>query len=217
MEGSSPLTRGKPTAPDAWGGTTRLIPAHAGKTPASQGAIRRAKAHPRSRGENHVPRAEGCRGDGSSPLTRGKLSEMQDAGYQWRLIPAHAGKTNQVIGRYGTVWAHPRSRGENVFEVSDGHAHGGSSPLTRGKPTQRKSSCSRARLIPAHAGKTTLSRTRNLMTEAHPRSRGENEAALAQVGIGCGSSPLTRGKRLFPALESIWTRLIPAHAGKTQR
>ena len=51
---------------------------------------------------------------GSSPLTRGKpvsIDEMRRVG---RLIPAHAGKTSLSVGAGALVWAHPRSRGENV-------------------------------------------------------------------------------------------------------
>ena len=50
--GSSPLTRGKPGDHAAPGFRRRLIPAHAGKTPAGQRAPTWSRAHPRSRGEN---------------------------------------------------------------------------------------------------------------------------------------------------------------------
>ena len=71
---------------------------------------------------------------------------------------------------------------------------------------------------------------------AHPRSRGENEEALrprtfaggsspltrgkhhrrsAPNGIKNGSSPLTRGKRDHAERARDVSRLIPAHAGKT--
>ena len=56
---------------------------------------------------------EDMQATGSSPLTRGKLTAATGQTQDTRLIPAHAGKTNQVLGRYGSVWAHPRSRGEN--------------------------------------------------------------------------------------------------------
>ena len=51
--------------------------------------------------------------------------------------------------------------------------------------------------------------------EAHPRSRGENPRYSRVMGAPQGSSPLTRGKRLFVARLAIPDRLIPAHAGKT--
>ena len=54
--GSSPLTRGKPIAALVAIFVARLIPAHAGKTQSAQGKPSSASAHPRSRGENAVPR-----------------------------------------------------------------------------------------------------------------------------------------------------------------
>ena len=72
-----------------------------------------------------------------------------------------------------------------------------------------------AGLIPAHAGKTAIKRSRSAMRAAHPRSRGENSAKnVAVVGFG-GSSPLTRGKPALSSSRTMRTGLIPAHAGKT--
>ena len=93
--------------------------------------------------------------------------------------------------------AHPRSRGENKSRRSCRIRLVGSSPLTRGKPGPGARERSPPRLIPAHAGKTVVSRV----------------AAIAMYG----SSPLTRGK-----LRNVWRAvlrngLIPAHAGKTRR
>ena len=52
-------------------------------------------------------------------------------------------------------------------------------------------------------------------TTAHPRSRGENRAEIADLQTRAGSSPLTRGKRVrFPG-DRLDRGLIPAHAGKT--
>ena len=71
--GSSPLTRGKLIAGDRCRVRVRLIPAHAGKTSAQKPKSQRARAHPRSRGENPLTAAASAAADGSSPLTRGKL------------------------------------------------------------------------------------------------------------------------------------------------
>ena len=72
---------------------------------------------------------------------------------------------------------------------------GGSSPLTRGKPIHGDSL--------------------HLVTVAHPRSRGENQAAADARTDDTGSSPLTRGKRRCLHCFSMFVGLIPAHAGKT--
>ena len=70
--GSSPLTRGKLACELVDGGTAGLIPAHAGKTRSDHGRRNRARAHPRSRGENCPRDFRGLDDGGSSPLTRGK-------------------------------------------------------------------------------------------------------------------------------------------------
>ena len=73
--------------------TTGLIPAHAGKTTPRNCPAWRARAHPRSRGENDLIRVAGYLSVGSSPLTRGKRGGVPFGGVGLRLIPAHAGKT----------------------------------------------------------------------------------------------------------------------------
>ena len=70
---------------------------------------------------------------GSSPLTRGKLEGLEMAVSLIRLIPAHAGKTVQPATSEQIDAAHPRSRGENRYQVRITSATAGSSPLTRGK------------------------------------------------------------------------------------
>ena len=114
--------------------STRLIPAHAGKTSKKT--------------------AGGMGNRGSSPLTRGKPEVKAAEDVRRRLIPAHAGKTNPSRNPSGNPRAHPRSRGENVRPFADVAAFAGSSPLTRGKPTILITVSVFIGLIPAHAGKT---------------------------------------------------------------
>ena len=71
--GSSPLTRGKRCPEGRGRGGRRLIPAHAGKTCFGALMITILQAHPRSRGENLSASKSAVLGQGSSPLTRGKL------------------------------------------------------------------------------------------------------------------------------------------------
>ena len=73
LNGSSPLTRGKRWHFHGGHGSHRLIPAHAGKTPACSGYDPGVPAHPRSRGENRGDWVQNGHRPGSSPLTRGKL------------------------------------------------------------------------------------------------------------------------------------------------
>ena len=111
--GSSPLTRGKQS--EGTGAFTHhgLIPAHAGKTLTDKHPVRTVTAHPRSRGENVMCFFAPSAVQGSSPLTRGKLSLLGVVLRSVGLIPAHAGKTLITSSANSTVRAHPRSRGEN--------------------------------------------------------------------------------------------------------
>ena len=113
QRGSSPLTRGK-LAPMLLHLSNRgLIPAHAGKTGLCGSEVELDK--------------------GSSPLTRGKLPLTGTLSFVSGLIPAHAGKTYVGKDVIFAPRAHPRSRGENEWDVLDIMCNQGSSPLTRGK------------------------------------------------------------------------------------
>ena len=91
---------------------------------------------------------------GSSPLTRGKRTRQGAHWGEERLIPAHAGKTGALMIPVRSLWAHPRSRGENHIMCLAMQDVIGSSPLTRGKREQGAQVLHRDGLIPAHAGKT---------------------------------------------------------------
>ena len=174
VTGSSPLTRGKPSNTLKHASRPRLIPAHAGKTTFPLLFPCFPRAHPRSRGENRHTHQRVLSPSGSSPLTRGKLSRIFVVSLCCGLIPAHAGKTRQESANMLASRAHPRSRGENQF-IDSGLKHSpGSSPLTRGKRSSPHSGGARSRLIPAHAGKTSISLDSTGPSRAHPRSRGEN-------------------------------------------
>ena len=136
--GSSPLTRGKPNTLAAFIELIGLIPAHAGKTLFITGHPAGEPAHPRSRGENLLRAAGRVVGDGSSPLTRGKLIQAVLSREFQRLIPAHAGKTVRHCASSSLGGAHPRSRGENPLRAHSTQHQGGSSPLTRGKLRRRR-------------------------------------------------------------------------------
>ena len=153
---------------------------------------------------------------GSSPLTRGKLSNGLRSPSRPRLIPAHAGKTEKagIPAQLGS--AHPRSRGENAAPTGTPRGSQGSSPLTRGKPSVQVVVLGSQGLIPAHAGKTFCVFLFLNYEGAHPRSRGENLSTQQKPLARSGSSPLTRGKLPEPGDTMKQHRLIPAHAGKTR-
>ena len=216
-QGSSPLTRGKRANAHRGFLTVRLIPAHAGKTVCGFSPASPAPAHPRSRGENEYVPTNGDVLEGSSPLTRGKLVVNAVITWWLRLIPAHAGKTWFVRIFAAIRRAHPRSRGENLIVDRPANPQAGSSPLTRGKLPSWTRSLLTARLIPAHAGKTSMTDRSPSKHTAHPRSRGENGAWCGRRVFSMGSSPLTRGKLAPPSGRGHHGGLIPAHAGKTTR
>ena len=217
LGGSSPLTRGKPRDVLPSFGAAGLIPAHAGKTPASRRRGPSERAHPRSRGENFAGGVDFGGAGGSSPLTRGKLAAQPVDALRRGLIPAHAGKTQPTERPSHEPWAHPRSRGENSHSMTPGTSCGGSSPLTRGKLLGADEDAFAGGLIPAHAGKTLGMRTPASSRWAHPRSRGENMIHAMRACCALGSSPLTRGKQATDRDHHRIAGLIPAHAGKTSR
>ena len=153
-KGSSPLTRGKHPADIEAMYRTGLIPAHAGKTGSSVCYGCTTPAHPRSRGENGAKSRYSASGRGSSPLTRGKRHHAHEVRQRGRLIPAHAGKTQEFNQAILDLGAHPRSRGENWKLTWRQPPRRGSSPLTRGKLAGTAIHEERVGLIPAHAGKT---------------------------------------------------------------
>ena len=153
--------------------------------------------------------------EGSSPLTRGKQDGVKAPSGRIRLIPAHAGKTTVSVAQVLAYPAHPRSRGENRTMPTMIAKAVGSSPLTRGKHDFVLARRLDVGLIPAHAGKTSHHDLSKVRTWAHPRSRGENSPSAAVSPSGWGSSPLTRGKHVDIGFPDGTTRLIPAHAGKT--
>ena len=132
-----------------------------------------------------------------------------------RLIPAPARKTLTPGSCPSDTSAHPRSHGENHSKGGKARTVPGSSPLTRGKRVFGGERQGCVRFIPAHAGKTNSAGLYPISLPAHPRSRGENLGNTLWSAGKSGSSPLTRGKRVFRQPGEGGKRLIPAHAGKT--
>ena len=94
-EGSSPLSRGIRSRRGSNMLGSGIIPALAGNTPAMTLFSRPSQDHPRSRGEYRTMVEDVCRGNGSSPLSRGIL-QLRDYGRAGeRIIPALAGNTER--------------------------------------------------------------------------------------------------------------------------
>ena len=112
--GSSPRGRGKPHRPPRPANRCGLIPAWAGKTPATSRQPSWEAAHPRVGGENRIVKPGGYLLAGSSPRGRGKPETRRTGATSIRLIPAWAGKTSGCACHHVRSWAHPRVGGENA-------------------------------------------------------------------------------------------------------
>ena len=109
--GSSPLARGLPPGVRGGDRSRRIIPARAGFTARPRAHVRTRRDHPRSRGVYPTIGPHGRNELGSSPLARGLLDGLHDAGAGLRIIPARAGFTCDRTWSRARTWDHPRSRG----------------------------------------------------------------------------------------------------------
>ena len=174
-----------------------------------------SKAHPRSRGEHGFEAIQFAERDGSSPLARGTRSRQFRERIGHRLIPARAGNTLAMPGRFSPCTAHPRSRGEHARPPLPAASEAGSSPLARGTPTRYEVEDWNERLIPARAGNTFSLVRQCRAPPAHPRSRGEHSTSPSKTTTPAGSSPLARGTLWPSPSTAMLPRLIPARAGNT--
>ena len=110
---------------------------------------------------------------------------------------------------------HPRIRGEHRRTPDRRVAPGGSSPHTRGAPTDSRSPSGAGRIIPAYAGSTPACPSPSGAGRDHPRIRGEHGMRGAAAGAAAGSSPHTRGAHVGDAGMIAIVGIIPAYAGST--
>ena len=85
----------------------------------------------------------------------------------------------------------------------------------RGKPPAVDTVAIPFRIIPAHAGQTTLTPSTSVPTTDHPRACGANRAKVTNATVRVGSSPRMRGKLSGHRQGLSSQRIIPAHAGQT--
>ena len=107
--------------------------------------------------------------------------------------------------------------GENFQLRVDLALDDGSSPRVRGKPAARQTLARIQGLIPACAGKTSVTLRLLPRSGAHPRVCGENPREAAPIRAEVGSSPRVRGKPTVLERTLSDVGLIPACAGKTSR
>ncbi len=236
MAGSSPRMRGKRVQQGHRQSRRRIIPAHAGQTTPAPHRPPAISDHPRACGANPWRKLSAKPQCGSSPRMRGKRRPQQNPAEFVRIIPAHAGQTiyvkNTVFGGSdhpracgaNNVWDggarrrtdHPRACGANTFLSTVPLMRFGSSPRMRGKPVELGYGIRKSRIIPAHAGQTSI-RSRPARTcPDHPRACGANANWIRLSCPPRGSSPRMRGKHVLPYSGTAQGRIIPAHAGQTR-
>ncbi len=171
----------------------RLIPARAGTIRGLKSPGGRARAHPRSRGEQHQ----------KADVLRVCL----------RLIPTRVGNMTRHIRIRHLHEVHPRSRGEHTVRACKSAPTKGSSPLAQGISRLLGIGLWVVRLTPARAGNMPAGVFLVLRPSAHPRSRGEHDMVFTPPKSVSGSSPLARGTFSSRRLALDEVRLIPARAG----
>ena len=132
-----------------------------------------------------------------------------------RLTPAYAGTTSACTRRPCIHRAHPRIRGDHVYEIPADATVLGSPPHTRGPLSNAIRDLWRRGLTPAYAGTTLASPS--LMSEmwAHPRIRGDHYNRHYLTACFVGSPPHTRGPLTQHRKYGYNIRLTPAYAGTT--
>ena len=193
----------------------RIIPAYAGCTIFLLVIYDRSRDHPRIRGVHAQTHTTDCSRAGSSPHTRGALCIPILMRLPVRIIPAYAGCTPCQHNSKASLPDHPRIRGvHGDWWCSRGRGRG-SSPHTRGARNVPVQEWALRGIIPAYAG-CTCSRTSSGRSDSdHPRIRGVHRAAAWHQGADAGSSPHTRGARVYGAGSADRWGIIPAYAGCT--
>ena len=194
-----------------------IIPAYAGSTPLGVAGQRDLRDHPRIRGEHGSSAYRLRLLAGSSPHTRGALLVALMERLAQGIIPAYAGSTPVYERKGSHFWDHPRIRGEHCDVHFERHLVPGSSPHTRGAPSQDPSATAPARIIPAYAGSTGWGTDHLDWRWDHPRIRGEHLIVTTFTESFVGSSPHTRGALKRHVAYIIKVGIIPAYAGSTLR
>ena len=211
--GSSPRTRGTVPMDGLRPGTSRFIPAHAGNSFNSSASDMGQPVHPRARGEQVSGVTSSNVSGGSSPRTRGTVTDSRRGFPRRRFIPAHAGNSSTPCASAAPCSVHPRARGEQSGACRRGGRVNGSSPRTRGTVQRQPQRGHSHRFIPAHAGNRATAPRTTTTRAVHPRARGEQRLHRWCGPTKNGSSPRTRGTVQAVHTLQVAGRFIPAHAG----
>ena len=172
--GSSPRMRGTLRRCNRGIARPGIIPAHAGNTSLIRHYEQNLGDHPRACGEHWLAARRVERRAGSSPRMRG--TPLHDLVFRCQrgIIPAHAGNTSIGRSKFRSSWDHPRACGEHPFPVGLLTIPVGSSPRMRGTLPGKSTGLQTSGIIPAHAGNTSIGRSKFRSSWDHPRACGEH-------------------------------------------
>ena len=126
---------------------------------------------------------------------RGSLEPQSERHVVRGIIPAHAGLTSPFLCPRSVRRDHPRACGAHLRMASHISARLGSSPRMRGSLDVARSVIHLGGIIPAHAGLTCTSCSREIRWWDHPRACGAH-SYVVHGGNGMeGSSPRMRGSQ----------------------
>ena len=171
--------------------------------------------HPRLRGEHMNTNITNALSPGSPPPTRGTHEQRQLIMKEYRITPAYAGNTIEIVSKFNSSWDHPRLRGEHLTLRTIRNLIRGSPPPTRGTQLKRCKIGLYGGITPAYAGNTSPLEIAKFESEDHPRLRGEHQKCYDVEEIEIGSPPPTRGTHFLAAYLKLCGRITPAYAGNT--
>ena len=213
--GSSPRVRGSLDDGVEERDDAGIIPAGAGLTRPLVSRMIMSRDHPRGCGAHCDDGLAGLAAQGSSPRVRGSLVIEVEKSVDIGIIPAGAGLTKKLCGRYDGSWDHPRGCGAHEASGLMLYARAGSSPRVRGSLTCPTTEPDFDGIIPAGAGLTVAHLVRVLILADHPRGCGAHKIWTSVRYILLGSSPRVRGSQKVKSITPAKGGIIPAGAGLT--
>ena len=152
---------------------------------------------------------------GSPPRLRGAQFKCEGLNDHYRITPAPAGSTGELVYRVTLPRDHPRACGEHAWNSSKITACTGSPPRLRGAQTEILRLGDGRRITPAPAGSTLHLWPPAVTVWDHPRACGEHLSRVMVCPSEGGSPPRLRGARTYTGESILQRRITPAPAGST--
>ena len=171
--GSPPRMRGEEVLGRWCVTSSRITPAHAGRSHGTSELSDVLRDHPRACGEKLFLKPIPRTGQGSPPRMRGE--DGVDINHIWQLgiTPAHAGRSGNLKRGKNHEKDHPRACGEKNSTHPQSRNQRGSPPRMRGEGGRRSTMPIRDRITPAHAGRRSGQAVHAYAARDHPRACGE--------------------------------------------